>query len=64
MTDIIEEIRAALLLANPNDLEAFRHYLEWMKIRQKITSRFYFRAHWIDCSRRRQLEAGQQYHWI
>lgn len=48
MTSIIEEIRAALLLANPEDLEMFRRYLTWMMIRRKITDRFYFKAHWVN----------------
>ena len=56
MTDIIEEIRAALLLANPNDLELFKRYLKWMMIRKQVNHRFYFQAHWIT----RPLI----YHWI
>ena len=46
--DIIAEIRAALLLANPDDLEDCKRYLQWMAIRQRVTDRFYFRAHWLN----------------
>lgn len=56
MTDIIAEIRAALLLANPDDLELFERYLKWMLIRRQVNNRFYFRAHWIAPARR--------YHWL
>jgi hypothetical protein len=57
MTDIIDDIRTALLLANPKELEMFRRYLQWLLVRRKINKRFYFQAHWI-------RKPGQQYHWL
>ena len=54
--NLIEEITAVLLLLGPDDLEAARNYLEWMKIRRQINNRFYFIAHWVGNEKR--------YHWI
>ena len=43
----IEEIITALLLLRPDDLDAARRYIQWMKVRRKINDRFYFAAHWV-----------------
>ena len=55
--NIDEEIIIALALLGPDDLEAARRYIQWIKIRRKVTDRFYFRAHWLQGPR-------QNYHWI
>lgn len=55
--NIIEEIRAALLLATPNDLDMYLRYLQWMMVRRKINDRFFFRAHWIQGPKK-------VYHWL
>jgi hypothetical protein len=56
MTNTLEDITIALLLAHPDDFEAARKYLQWMQVRRKVTDRFYFRAHWISPERK--------IHWV
>lgn len=52
----INEIFIALLLAQPDDFEAARKYLQWIKVRRHIYKRFYFQAHW--------LQRPRMYHWV
>jgi len=54
--NITDEIITALLLLGPDDLEAARKYLRWIKVRRQVHNRFYFVAHWVSSERK--------YHWV
>jgi hypothetical protein len=55
--NLLEQIENELLQMGPEQLEVARKYLQWIKIRRRVTDRFYFAAHWITRPR-------NQYHWV
>lgn len=50
-----DDIAAALASSHPADLALIRRYVEWIKIRRRVNSRFYFQAHWV---------TGIRVHWV
>lgn len=52
-----DEIRRALIEVHSDDLPMIRSYVRWVRIRRKVTDRFYFKAHWIAAPVRR-------FHWV
>jgi len=59
---MINEIIAALLLANSSDIETIRKYVWWVGFRRQVHDKFYFRAHWIQ--NRVEKTSTCRAHWI
>ena len=53
----IHEIFIALMAAGPDDLDAVRRYIQWIKVRRQVNHRFYFAAHWVERSKK-------LHHWV
>jgi len=54
-----DEIRRALIEVHDDDRQTIRHYIAWVRIRRKITDRFYRKHHWV-------VPAAQPFnaHWV
>jgi hypothetical protein len=52
----IEEIIAALLVANTADYPAIKKYVAWVMFRRRMYNEFFLSAHWI--------RPEEKYHWV
>jgi len=57
-----DEIRRALIEVHDDDLKVIRQYISWVRIRRRITDRFYTKYHWVGPSSGRA--PAPAFHWV
>jgi len=59
--DIDELLAQAIFESHKLDLQTIRKYVAWVKFRRVMNNQFYFNAHWLTRSSRKQHWIGMQH---